>query len=126
MVLDAMGRTRRAVMACALLALQSWMLEHNLQAWRDTAELARSVCVAFGQVVAGAPGRVVVRGLPAIRNGAVFLQNGFPQCVEMNTGVPAGRIQMQDLAGEPGVREFVWSEAHGRIESTTEAPGADR
>jgi hypothetical protein len=101
-------------------------LEHNLEVWRDTAELARSVCVAFGQVVAGAPGRVVVRGLPATRSGVVFLQNGFPQCVEMNTGVPAWRIQMQDLSREMGVREFVWSDAHGRIESITEARGADR
>jgi hypothetical protein len=117
MALDTMGRTRRVVAAaCVLLALQGWMLEHNLEAWRETAELARSVCVAFGQVVAGAPGRVVVRGLPAMRNGAVFLQNGFPQCVEMNTGVPEGRIQMQDLGGEPGVREFIWSEAHSQME----------
>jgi len=123
-VLDTIGRTPRIVMACVLLALQGWVLEHNLQVWRDTSELARSVCVEFGQVVAGASGRVVVRGLPAIRNGAVFLQNGFPQCVEMNTGVPASRIQAQ--APEPGVREFSWSEAHGRIESITKAQGADR
>jgi hypothetical protein len=124
-VFDAMGRTRRAVAAASvILILQGWMLEHNLEVWRDTAELARSVCVAFGQVVAGAPGRVIVRGLPAIRNGAVFLQNGFPQCVEMNTGVPAERIQSQ--ASEPGVREFTWSEAHSRIELITGAPGAGR
>jgi hypothetical protein len=114
--LDTMGARQRVATACVLLALQGWMLEHNLGVWRDTAELARSVCVAFGQVVAGGPGRVVVRALPAIRNGAVFLQNGFPQCVEMNSGVPADRIQMQELGGESGVREFVWSEAHSRLE----------
>jgi hypothetical protein len=114
-VLDTMGRTRwMLAAACVLLIFQGWMLEHNLEVWRDTAKLARSACVAFGQVVAGASGRVVVLGLPAIRNGAVFLQNGFPQCVEMNTGVAADRIQSQ--SSEPGVREFVWSEAHGRME----------
>ncbi len=117
MVLDAMGRTRQvmaAVAACVLLILQGWMLEHNLEVWRETSELARSVCVAFGQVVAGASGGVVVRGLPATRNGTVFLQNGFPQCVEMNAGVPAGRIQVQS---ESGANEFVWNEAAGRIEA---------
>jgi hypothetical protein len=124
LVLDTMGRTPRIVTACVLLVLQGWTLEHNLRVWRDTAELARSVCVAFGQVVASGPGPVVVRGLPAIRNGAVFLQNGFPQCVEMTAGVPAARIQSQ--ASEPGVREFVWSEQHGRLEPTTEARGAGR
>jgi hypothetical protein len=123
-VLDTMGRTPRIVMATVLLALQGWTLEHNLEIWRETAQLARSVCVAFGQVVAGGPGRVVVRGLPSIRNGAVFLQNGFPQCVEMNTGVPADRIQSQ--ASEPGVREFIWSDAHGRLEPATEPRGAGR
>jgi hypothetical protein len=116
-VFDTLGRTPRIVMACVLLALQGSMLEHNLQVWRETSESARSVCVAFGQVVASAPGRVVVRGLPAIRNGAVFLQNGFPQCVEMNTGVPAARIQSQ--APKPGVREYIWSEALGRMEELT-------
>jgi hypothetical protein len=107
-VLDGMGQAPRIVMACVLLALQGWMLEHNLEIWRETSELARSVCVAFGQVVAGASGGVVVRGLPATRNGTVFLQNGFPQCVEMNTGVPAARIQMQS---ESGANEFVWIDA---------------
>lgn len=121
-LLETLRPTRRmAPAACVLLVLQVSMLEHNLNGWRDTAQLARSVCVAFGQVIASAPGRVVVRGLPAIRNGTVFLQNGFPQCVEMNTGVPAARIQSQ--ASEPGVRGFIWSEAHGRIE---EAPRNSR
>jgi Dolichyl-phosphate-mannose-protein mannosyltransferase len=125
--LDTMRGARRVVAAaaaCVLLALQVSMLEHNLQVWRDTAELARAVCVAFGQIVEDSPGRVVVRGLPSTRNGAVFLQNGFPQCVEMNTGVTAGRIQSQ--ASEPGVREFVWSEQNGRIEPVTGSREAGR
>ncbi len=125
-VFDTMGRTPRIAMACVLVALQGWMLEHNLEVWRETAELARSVCVAFAQVVASDPGSVVVRGLPATRKGNVFLQNGFPLCVEMNSGVPAWRIRMPDVGGGPGVREFVWSGAHGRIEPVTAVPGADR
>jgi hypothetical protein len=102
------------------------MLEHNLEVWRETAELARAVCVAFGKVAASDSGSVVVRGLPATRNGTVFLQNGFPLCVEMNAGVPAWRIRTPDVGGGPGVREFVWSEARGRMEPITVAPAADR
>ena len=114
LVLDAMGRTPRIFAACALLLPQGWMLEHNLKPWRDTAELARLACVTFGQTIAGSTGPVVVHGLPAIRNGAVFLQNGFPQCVEMNTGVPAWRIQEQP---ESGTSEFTWNETAGKIEA---------
>jgi hypothetical protein len=125
-VLDTMGRTPRTVIACVLLALQGWMLEHNLEVWRETAELARSVCVAFGQVVASDSGSVIVRGLPTTRNGTVFLKNGFPLCVQMNTGVPAWRVRLPDVGGGAGVREFVWSAAHGRIEPITAAPAADR
>jgi hypothetical protein len=119
LVLETMGRTPRIVMAGVLLALQGWMLEHNLAVWRDTAELGRSVCVAFGQKIAGSTEPVVVRGLPAIRNGAVFLQNGFPECVEMNSGVPAWRIQVpgQGLM-EQGAKEFVWHGPEEKLELT--------
>jgi hypothetical protein len=116
LVFDTMSRMPRIVAASLLLVLQASMLEHNLGVWRDTAELARSVCVAFGQMISGTSGPVVVSGLPAIRTGAVFLQNGFPQCVEMSTGVPADRIQVRDGR----VTNFIWSEAHGRIEKSTE------
>jgi len=114
-VLDSMDRARVVLaVASLLLVLQGWMLEHDLEIWRDTSELARSVCTVFGKALAGASGRVVVRGLPATRNGVVFLQNGFPQCVEMNSGVEASRIQMQPV---PGASEFVWNESSRRIES---------
>jgi len=115
LVLETMHPMPRIVAACALLMLQCSILEHNLGSWRETAELARSVCVAFGQKIAGTSGPVVVRGLPATRNGAVFLQNGFPQCVELNTGVPAWRIQVND-SQVPGARKFHWNQASGHIE----------
>ncbi len=117
LILGSMHRTPRIVAACVLLTLQWSILEHNLRSWRETAELARSVCVAFGQRIAGTSGPVVVRGLPSIRAGAVFLQNGFPQCVELNTGVPAWRIQVDNSqAAKSGAAEFHWNETTGRIE----------
>lgn len=117
LVLNTMTRTPRIFAACALLVVQVWILEHNLKPWRDTAELARLACIAFGQTISGSTGPVVVHGLPAIRNGVVFLQNGFPQCVEMNSGVPAWRIQGRP---ESGASEFVWNKATDKIEA---APG---
>lgn len=118
LVLDSMARRQSMVIACLLLALQGFILEHNLIVWRDTAELARSVCVAFGRSVASTSGPIIVRNLPAARMGAAFLSNGFPQCVEMNSGVPAWRIRDAGVA-ESGAHQFVWNEAAGRIEEAT-------
>jgi hypothetical protein len=112
-VFESMPRPIRIASACVLVALQAMMLEHNLAVWRETSKFAQSVCIDFGRRIAGSSEPVAVQGLPMIRNGAVFLQNGFPQCVEMNTGVPAARIQMHSVAG---AKQFFWNEAHGRIE----------
>jgi hypothetical protein len=111
-VLDTMGFAPRVAGLCLLLVLEASVLEHNLETWRETSELAHSVCTAFGQTVAGMSGTVVVSGLPASRNGAVFLHNGFPQCVEMNSEVPADRIQVRDS----GPTNFIWNDARSRIE----------
>jgi hypothetical protein len=113
MVFESMRPSPRVIAACVLVIIQVLMLEHNLAIWRDTAEMARSVCANFGQTIAGMSGGVVVLDLPATRDGTVFLQNGFPQCVQMNTGVPASRIQTQP---EPDTAGFMWDSAHDRIE----------
>ena len=116
LILETMPRVPRIAVACVLLAIQCSILEHNLRSWRETSELAHSVCVEFGKNIAGTPGSVTVHGLPATRNGAVFLRNGFPQCVELNTGVPAWRIQVSDSGvPQPGAREFHWNGALGRV-----------
>ncbi|HTR39548.1 MAG TPA: glycosyltransferase family 39 protein [Bryobacteraceae bacterium] len=119
--LDGMNRRSATCIAGLLLAAQFVILQHNLAAWRDSAELAQSVCTQFGRTAAAMPGVLVVRGLPDTRNGAVFLHNGFPQCVEMNSGFPAARIYIQ----EPGqlrpawaTHEFVWNAALSQLEET--------
>lgn len=110
--LDSMAPRPRIVVACLLLLLEGSILEHNLTVWRATAELAQSACADFGRIAAGIQGPIIVGGLPDTRMGAVFLKNGFPQCVEMNSGVPADRIGVRDRAAS----NFIWSDAHGRIE----------
>jgi hypothetical protein len=110
--IDSMAPRPRIVVACLLLLLEGSILEHNLTVWGATADLARSVCVDFGRIAAGIQGPIIVGGLPDTRMGAVFLKNGFPQCVEMNSGLPADRIGVRDR----GAANFIWSDAHGRIE----------
>lgn len=100
-----------------LVVFQCAILEHNLRPWREAAAEVRAVCTSFGREIAGASGAAVVHELPATRNGAVFLHNGFPQCVELNSGVPAWRIQVMDSADPGGgAMEFRWNETAERLE----------
>jgi hypothetical protein len=116
-VLDAMTERRAMVVACLMLAIGASMLEHNLSVWRETANLARATCESFGRMSAYVSGPIVVRDLPASRMGVVFLANGFPQCVEMNSGVPAWRIGLGGSGtAESRAHEFVWNEAADRME----------
>lgn len=114
-ILETTPRIPSIALAAVFLAIQCSMLEHNLKTWRETSELARSVCVAFGQRIAGTNDTVLVRGLPSTRNGAVFLRNGFPQCVEMNSGVPGWRIEVSEADAKPGQRVFRWDESSARM-----------
>jgi hypothetical protein len=60
-----------------------------------------------------------VRGLPDRLQGAYFLSNGFPECVEMNLGQPAGRMHVVGGSTESvplTARRFVWNQDYGRLE----------
>lgn len=120
-LLESMNWKIAGAVASVLLVVQVLMLEHNLQAWRAAANLAQSVCTQFGQAAAREPGVVVVRGLPDTHDGAVFLHNGFPQCVEMNSGFPASRILLRE-PWDPhpawAAKEYVWNDAHQRFEES--------
>jgi len=116
-VLDGMPRRAAMIGACLAAAISLPILEHNLRVWGQTAEMAKSVCAEFGKIAAETAGPMIVRGLPASRMGVVFLNNGFPQCVEMNSGVPANRIIAGDPAATPpGAHQFTWNEATGRLD----------
>ena len=93
-----------------MLALHLLIGQHNLGFWLEASEEARNVCVAFGETVKAMPNNAIVAGLPQRKNGAVFLANGFPECVEMNAGVAPGRVSMF------GTPNFVWNAGTGRLE----------
>jgi len=53
--------------------------------------------------------------------GANFLHNGFPQCVQMNSGFPAARIYVHE-PGQPrpawAASEFVWNAARKQFKES--------
>lgn len=106
-------------MAAVLIAFNVAALEHNLQPWRTTPAAAAAACRALGRELAKDPRPAFVSGLPDRLQGAYFLSNGFPECVEMNSGQPAARVHVVGGTSEsvpPNARRFVWNQEQGRLE----------
>jgi hypothetical protein len=106
-------------LATALIAFNVTALEHNLLPWRTTPAAAATVCRALGRELANDPRPVFVSGLPDRMEGVYFLSNGFPECVEMNSGEPAARVRVASGSAEPappGARRFVWNHEKGGLE----------
>jgi hypothetical protein len=106
-------------MAAGLVAFNVAALEHNLGPWRTTPAVAAAVCGGLGRELANDPRPVFVSGLPDRLLGVYFLSNGFPECVEMNSGEAAGRVHLVGgpaRAGPVTERRFVWSQERGRLE----------
>jgi hypothetical protein len=64
---------------------------------------------------------VFVSGLPDRLDGVYFLSNGFPECVEMNSGQSATRVHVVEAAqtAPPAARRFVWNRKQARLEELT-------
>jgi hypothetical protein len=102
----------RALAIAWMLVLQALMLHHNLAEWATVPMQARNACVAFAETLRSTTGQVTVSGLPTKKRGVVFLHGGFPECVQINGGIPMGRIQVRDGPGA----DYFWNDSSGRIE----------
>jgi 4-amino-4-deoxy-L-arabinose transferase-like glycosyltransferase len=106
-------------MAAVLMAFNVAALRHNLRPWRTTPAAAAAVCGALGRELANDPRPVFVSGLPNRLQGVYFLSNGFPECVEMNSGQQAARVHLADGSAESVplyARRFVWNREQGSLE----------
>ena len=109
----------RWAMAAVLIAFNVAALQHNLGPWRTTPAAAAAICRALGRELAADPRPISVSGLPYKEQGAYFLSNGFPECVAMNSGQPAGRVHVlpqTPVSPPPGERLFVWKPERGGLE----------
>jgi hypothetical protein len=84
--------------AAAILIFQLAALEHNLAIWKNVSAIGRSACQQVGGVMQQTGRDATVTGLPNVKDGVYFLRNGFPECVEWNTGVPQWRVHVVDRA----------------------------
>jgi hypothetical protein len=90
--------------AAAILIFQLTALEHNLAIWKNVSAVGRGACQQVGAVIQQTGLDATVTGLPNVKNGVYFLRNGFPECVEWNTGISQWRVhvvdRVEDAAGD--------------------------
>jgi hypothetical protein len=101
----------RWISVASIVTIQMVIAHHNLSGWEAVSRQARVVCSDFGNSVRQRNDLSIVRGLPQKKNGIVFLANGFPECVEMNSGIPRSRIQVNNNNAN-----FSWNEQSQRVE----------
>lgn len=101
--------------AAVALGFNLACLEGNITIWTQVAEAARSACQTFGRQIANVAGPVRVAGVPTKYRGVYFLANGFAECVQINSGVPASRIVTAGGRTTPS-RTYRWNEPARRFE----------
>ncbi|MCU1263548.1 MAG: hypothetical protein JWO80_6433, partial [Bryobacterales bacterium] len=74
--------------AATVLCFHIAALEHNLSIWRHVSSIANRTCASAAAQTANAKG-VAVAALPESINGVYFFANGFAECVEMHSRLPA-------------------------------------
>ncbi|HLH42335.1 MAG TPA: hypothetical protein VKV74_05065 [Bryobacteraceae bacterium] len=104
LVAFALERVRKSplarVAAAAILAFHLGALAHNLAIWKRVSAASRSACQQVGAAIQQAGRDATVTGLPNVKDGVYFLRNGFPECVEWNTGVSQWRVHVADKPDE--------------------------
>jgi hypothetical protein len=100
---QSIGHARMAAGAAGLiLAFQLAALEHNLAIWKRVSATGRAACQQAGSAIQETGRDATVVNLPNLLDGVYFLRNGFPECVEWNTGVPQSRVHVVDQLEDLG------------------------
>jgi hypothetical protein len=106
----------RMACAAAILIFELVALEHNLAIWERVSATGQSACQQVGEAIQQTGRDAIVVGLPNVKDGVYFLRNGFPECVEWNTGVSQWRVhvadRLDDVHGDGVVLKWEDSASH--------------
>jgi len=71
-------------------------LFHNLTAWDHASQKAQAACSVAARCAQNRDGRMGVLGLPHSLQGVYFFANGFPECVQMQSGMDAAKVELRE------------------------------
>ncbi|HEV2688343.1 MAG TPA: hypothetical protein VGV35_07305 [Bryobacteraceae bacterium] len=84
----------KLAVSVTILVFQGAALVHNLAAWEYASQKANQACSVAAGCVKARDGRIAAFGLPQSLRGAYFFANGFPECVELQSGAGAAKVDL--------------------------------
>src|SRR5579871_812738 len=82
---EPLGQRSRWIIPAMILLFQFAALQHNLEAWRRTGEIAKQSCIAAARCVKPGTAKLDVWNMPGSLDGVYFLDLGLPECIQMQT-----------------------------------------
>ncbi|HYL78434.1 MAG TPA: hypothetical protein VEU96_29855, partial [Bryobacteraceae bacterium] len=94
------------IVSIAVLVFNLAALLHNLAAWEYASRKAQAACNVAVRCAQRHDGRMAVLGLPHSLQGVYFFANGFPECVEMQSGVEKAKVEVRDTASPVDAAQY--------------------
>ena len=109
----------RWLAAGAILAFETAALAHNLAAWDYASDKAIASCSVAAVCANSRGGKIAVLGIPWYLEGVYFFANGFPECVHLQPGVGAAKVDMLPGTASPDASQYScilrWDESKNEL-----------
>jgi hypothetical protein len=99
-------RKAKWVVSIAILVFNLAALFHNLSAWEYASNKAQAACSVAASCARGRDGRMAILGLPRSLRGVYFFANGFPECVQMQPGAEAAKVELREAASPADTAQY--------------------
>jgi hypothetical protein len=112
----------RWIVPAAILLFQFTALQHNLDAWRRTGEVAKQSCIAAASCLRPGATKVDVWNMPGSLDGVYFLDLGLKECIHMQTPSVAPEVEFH--SGDPTAAQdqLIWDETSLGLTCPVERP----
>jgi hypothetical protein len=97
--IEPLEQRARWIVPAAILLFQFAALQHNLDAWRRTGEIAKQSCIAAARCIRPGTSKLEVWNMPGSLDGVYFLDLGLSECIQMQTQSSAPVVELH--SGDP-------------------------
>ena len=100
----------------SFLLFQTVALQHNLEIWKQVGYLAARTCEAGSTIMERNHRPLLVLDLPNVVDGVYFLHTGYPECVQMKSGLrPLSSLSSKNPSFAVDWNVWQWQEASRQL-----------